>query len=188
MKHNFSISKSGIISEKFLERGITDFFGACSLITLLPYKRNSNKEDLSTVFSDGYGTCSTKHALLKQLAIENNRHEVKLILCLLKMKGTNTPAVKNTLEKHGLAFIPEAHNYLVIKGHRIDCTKEHFGTNDSSDILEELEIEPHQITDFKVAYHQKFLKNWLKENSGVKISFEELWSIREQCIKDLYSV
>ena len=47
------------------------------------------------------------------------------------------------------------------------------------------EIESNQITDFKVNYHKQILQKWLSENPQIKLSFNELWTIREQCIEDL---
>lgn len=53
-----------------------------------------------------------------------------------------------------------------------------------NDILEEREIEPEQVNVFKVELHKKYLKNWMAENS-TDMSFEEIWGIREKCIKKL---
>jgi hypothetical protein len=183
---NFKIRSKKIISECFKEAGIHDFYEACSYITSLPYKRNEDKNDLTTVFSDGFGTCSTKHAVLKQLAMEHKKDEVKLMLGIVKMSGVNTPAVRSTLEKNGLTYIPEAHNYLFVNGARIDCTKKNFVVTEN-DIFLQTEIQPEMITEFKVGYHQRFLLKWLNENPTIKLSFEDLWKVREECIKDLYN-
>ena len=43
------------------------------------------------------------------------------------------------------------------------------------------EIEPFQVVDFKVNYHKEFIKKWLIEND-IKFTFDEIWTIREQCI------
>lgn len=70
---NFEIHKDkGIISDEFLNRNITDFHSACKLVSELPYKRNSNKNNIQCVFDDLGGTCSTKHSVLRKLALENN--------------------------------------------------------------------------------------------------------------------
>ena len=183
---NFEITADLPISKLFLERKITDFTDACAFVKQLPYGRNENKNDLTSVFSDQRGTCSTKHALLRQLAIENNADFVRLKLGVFKMSKHNTPAVGNTLDKFGLSYIPEAHNYLSVDGEIVDCTKANSSKEDFiDDLISETEIEPDQITGFKVHYHQTFLKNWLKDQPSFSLSLDQLWSIREQCIQDL---
>jgi hypothetical protein len=73
---NFPIKSLGQISNLFLENNCTDFLQAQEFIRHLPYRRNSNKNNLVTVFDDEHGTCSTKHAVLKQLALEHNKKQV----------------------------------------------------------------------------------------------------------------
>lgn len=185
---DFEIKPAGTVSEKFLGMGITNFKGASQFVRHLPYRRNTDKTDLMTVFNDGYGTCSTKHALLKQLAGENSTGDLQLILCIFKMNARNTPKVTTTLEKHGLDYVPEAHNYLKYQGQILDFTGPGFDPgNYEQDILEETEIMPAQITGFKVAHHRTFLQKWLEETPGIKYSLDELWTIRERCIADLAS-
>jgi hypothetical protein len=184
--YNFDIKSSSTISQNFTSRQVNTFVDACNYIRQLPYKRNSNKNDLSSVFVDQYGTCSTKHALLRQLAVDNKADNVKLILGVFKMSKLNTPQIGTTLDKYGLIYILEAHNYLLVENEIIDCTKTGFGVdNFVADLIAEIEIEPNQITDFKVNYHKDILQNWLSENPQIKLSFNELWTIREQCIEDL---
>jgi len=183
---DFEIKDTGPISKEFLKNNITNFRMASLFIKELPYKRNKNKDDLLSIFSDGCGTCSTKHALLKKLADENGFKNIQLILGIFKMNTRNTPSVKQTLGKYKLEYIPEAHNYLRYKNEIIDCTKRNWKASDfENDILVEIEILPEQITVYKVAYHKEFLRGWLKKNNGVPYNIDELWEIREQCIKEL---
>jgi len=37
---------------------------------------------------------------------------------------------------------------------------------------------------YKVDYHKKYIKEWISENS-LSVTFDEIWSIREKCIKNL---
>ena len=186
---DFEIESKGKISDKFLEYGIVTFKGATNFIQNLTYGRNLNKKDLATIFIDNCGTCSTKHAILKQLAVENNFDDIKLILAIVKMDANNTPEISKTLIKYKLDFIPEAHNYLKFQSTIFDFTKPDFTlANSSENILEEIEILPNQITDYKVAYHKIYLEKWLIENPQIKFSIEKLWDIRELCILDLASI
>ena len=50
--------------------------------------------------------------------------------------------------------------------------------------LEEIEIEPSQVVDFKVDYHKQYLKQWCKKES-IDMPFDMVWNLREQCIQNL---
>ena len=180
---DFSIDPSkGDISRLFFERNISTFIEASRWVNDLPYRRNENKNSQTALFTEACGTCSTKHALLKRLSDENGHREPKLTLGIFKMNAKNTPAIKDILKQYELEYIPEAHNYLKVHNNILDFTG--IGINETKfklDLLEEIEIEPNQITDFKVQYHRNYLDRWLKE-SGVSYSLEEIWRIREECI------
>jgi len=51
-------------------------------------------------------------------------------------------------------------------------------------LLEEIEISPQQIADFKVQYHQTFLRNWIQQKNS-PLSLDQVWLIRESCIAAL---
>lgn len=183
---NFHITSDQEISQLFKQNNCFDFLSASEFVRNLPYRRNLNKDSLATVFTDECGTCSTKHALLKKLAEENHQSDFKLILGIFQMNGDNTPKIKSVLENHNLEYIPEAHNYLKFKNKILDFTKRNSSENDFiCDLLEEIEIEPHQINQFKIEFHRNYLKNWLNENPQIPYSLDELWKIREECIKAL---
>lgn len=183
---NFKIQKDkGIVSEQFLNRNIHDFYSACHYISMLPYKRNTDKHDILCVFNDSGGTCSTKHAVLRKLALENDAAEIKLILGIFKMDAGYTGKIKNTLEKFNLEYIPEAHNYLKIEQTYYDFTKANSNYHDfKNKLLIEKEIEYNQIVEEKSAFHQGFLKNWIN-TENLNYSLHKIWEIREQCIQDL---
>jgi len=183
---NFKIKANANISGLFLKNDISDFTMAMNFIRKLAYGRNKNKADLSSLFTDNCGTCSTKHAILKALANENAQPEVKLMLGIFRMNKTNMPAVATVLDKHELNYIPEAHNYLNIKNAIVDCTTIHSsGATFINDLVTEIEIAPNQITDFKVNFHKAYLQEWLLHESNLTIPLEELWKIREECIAAL---
>lgn len=185
MNFNFHISSDGQISKHFIQLGLKDFISAAKFIKNLPYRRNKNKSDLSTVFSERCGTCSTKHAVLRILCIENNIENVRLTLGVFKMNKINTPGVGRILDKYELEYIPEAHNYLTIGNTKLDCTTNSSVIDFTDDLLSETEIEPDQIADFKVNYHKDYLKNWLSTQTTMKYSLTDIWTIREQCITEL---
>ncbi len=192
MNYNFDIVSDQEISQLFKQNNCSDFHSASEFIRNLPYRRNFNKDNLATVFIDECGTCSTKHAVLKILAEENNQPDFKLILGIFRMNGNNTPKIKSVLEtlrepqSDKLEYIPEAHNYLKFKNQILDFTKKNSSENDFiNDLLEETEIQPHQINQFKIEFHKNYLKKWLSEHPEIPYSLDELWNIRELCIQAL---
>ena len=56
------------ISSVFMDRGIDNFRAAGRYLHHLPYGRNTDRADFRLVLTEGRGTCSTKHALLAELA------------------------------------------------------------------------------------------------------------------------
>lgn len=186
MPPNFTIAPLGVISKVFLARNIRDFEHASNWIAQLDYKRNTDKYNLETIFTEQCGTCSTKHALLKTLADENGFEDLKLVLGIFKMNSENTHRIANTLSKYGLNYIPEAHNYLKYQDTILDFTRINAAASDfENDLLEEIEINPAQITDFKVNFHQMFLRKWLNQNPQITYNLAELWEIRELCVRVL---
>ena len=182
---NFKLNSRQTLSKTFLELGIQTFSEAINFVKNLPYGRNSNRQDFTLVLKEQKGTCSSKHALLKSLANENQYFEVKLMLGIFKMSGKNTPMINPILEKYNIEFIPEAHNYLKIDNEIFDCTTANSSEiNFKNDLIQEIEIQPKQVIQFKIDYHQNFLRNWCKENN---YNFDEVWKIREECISALSS-
>jgi len=183
---DFEIKSKGQISKEFIDRDILTFNQASIFVRQLAYGRNADKNNLASVFTDNCGTCSTKHALLKKLADENNFEKVKLIVGLFQMNKKNTPEISETLQKNQLEYIPEAHCYLKFEDQIIDLTKINSKPTDFlDDLIEEIEISPEQITDYKVNYHKNYIVTWLDKNEQINLSLNDIWIIREQCIQDL---
>jgi hypothetical protein len=154
-------------------------------IQALPYGRNANRHDFHLVLEEEQGTCSSKHALLKHIALHNHIPDVELIIGIYKMSQVNTPQLGSMLDDIPVEYIPEAHCYLNIRGTRVDVT---FPTSDiadiESDIICEKVIEPDDVVEYKITYHQDFLRQWMQEEQ-VSMSFEELWQFREMCIQKM---
>ncbi len=169
------IKDHGIITWEELTKYIAD----------LPYGRNSNRIDLELVIKEQKGTCSSKHAFLKHIANLNNITNIKLILGIYKMNHINTPKIGDELIKNDIDYIPEAHCYLKIDGHRKDFTSSSSNfENIKNDVLEEIEIQPEQVSDFKINYHKNYINQWVKQHN-LMFNFEQVWLIREKCITNL---
>lgn len=182
VQHRKSGAK-GPVSEAFISLGIENFASAFEYIHQLPYARNTDPAGLLVVLDEHKGTCSTKHALLKRYADEQEMQGIQLILGIYKMNGNNTPGVGMVLQKHKLSDLLEAHCYLKINGKIADATSTLTASQPfENDLLEEFEILPEQIGPFKAELHRRFLQDWLQQQSFDSVSESEIWNIREQCI------
>ncbi len=151
----------------------------------IPYGRNKSRSDFSLVLSEKKGTCSTKHALVKEVADSNEIKDVKLILGIYRMNEFNTPGIGTEWKRNSLNYIPEAHCYLIIQNQRVDLTSRYSNiARIEKDIIEEIEIKPEQVGEFKVNYHIAFLKKWMVQTKSV-LTLDQIWSAREECIKSL---
>ena len=107
----------------------------------IPYGRNTNRYDFSLVLSENKGTCSSKHALLKDFADKNEIENVKLFIGIFKMDEVNTPKLGDLLSKNNIKYIPEAHCYLKINQIPVDATtSDSFYDKIKQDIMEEIAV------------------------------------------------
>lgn len=174
---------SGNITDGFTRLGIHDFRAAAAYVAGLRYGRNTDRGAALAVLSEQRGTCSTKHALLHRLAIEQEI-DVPLMLAIYLMDARNTPGVRDVLKKYGIAGIPEAHCYIRCRGKRVDATSR--AGHRVLTLVHEEEISPEQIGNYKVNLHRRFLRHWAEETAlSYTYGMEELWQIREECISAL---
>jgi len=179
------IVATGPDSEAFLRIGCASYRDAARFLHELPYGRNSDRADFRLVLAERRGTCSTKHALLAAVALDQ-KLPVSLTIGIYDMAESNTPGVGSVLASHGLASLPEAHCYLRYAGRRVDITRSGVVPRAPIERFDpEWTIEPAQIGAHKVALHQQHLRGWLRERPALRFSFEEIWRIREACIRAL---
>jgi hypothetical protein len=179
------LKPGGPVAAAFIALDIEDYRSAARYLRGLTYGRNSNRTDPLSVLREQRGTCSTKHALLARLAAEQQL-PIRLMLGIYEMSERNTPGVGRVLEKYGLAFVLEAHCYLMYRNDRIDITRAADGAEPIAKFLHEEVISPEQIADYKVGVHQRFLRNWIETvPSAHTMSLDAAWKIREECIAAL---
>ena len=104
---NFTITAKGKLSQELLKRGISEFHHAVRFIGSLPWGDITDSRRLEQLITEQKGTTTTKHALLAQLAMENQVDVIKPVLCTFNMNVDNTEAIKEILDKHCLQAIPE---------------------------------------------------------------------------------
>lgn len=183
---NFTIINNGKISKDLLNLGIKDFYQAIKFIGNLHYGRNSQRSLYQLVLTEKRGTCSTKHALLSRLCIEQQVEEIKLYTGIYEMTEYNTPGVGAILKKYGLEFLPEAHCYLKYNKKRYDFTRLDVKGEPINTFLVEEKITPTQIGNYKINFHRSYIPVWLRDKGLChKFNTDNLWEIREDCIKKL---
>lgn len=183
-----TLMPAGDVTRAFLKIGLPDYRAAARHLNHLPYGRNLSRTEVLAVLREGRGSCSTKHALLRELAIEQTL-EVALVVGIYQMTERNTPGVGRVLAKYSLDFVPEAHCYLRYLDQRVDVTRALVAgaAEPIAHFLHEEEISPQQVGEYKLGLHQNFLRRWLAENPAIaaRHDFDALWRIREECIAAL---
>lgn len=183
LSHLHIEAQNGELSTECVDRGIISFLSFIEWVEQLPYKRNSDRANFKLVFEEECGTCSTKNALIKGIADENGWSFVQLFLGIYKMDEQTNPGIGQILKGYDLPYLPEAHTYLKFNDVLHDYTGLSIGDIPFSDqLLNEIEIKPEQIGDFKLNLHKDFMKDWSK---SVGFSFAEMWNLRESCILHL---
>jgi hypothetical protein len=176
-----------MVSTAFLSLARAHLRAAGQHLSELPYGRNRYPDDPLAVLTEQRGTCSTKHALLRRLAIEQGINLV-LVLGIYEMNERNTPGVGSVLRGHGLKSIPEAHCYARVGDKRIDVTRQRAPSDAEpiSHFLHEEEIDPSQITTYKIGVHKSFFHQWIKASPSLGgLTLATIWAIREECIAAL---
>lgn len=182
---NRPFSASGPFTSLFRAAGVHDFAGAAGHILTLPYGRIADRRKFWLVLEEGRGTCTTKHALLAELA-RKQEIDVHLTLGIYEMNERHTPGLGQVLSAHRLAYVPEAHCYLRYKSGRIDVTGVRTGAEPIDRFLHEEPITIDQVGAYKNDLHRCFLRDWVTRTDTVRgQSLEEVWRIREACIAAL---
>lgn len=177
------LAPNGEISQAFIALNLDTFQKAVQHVHQLPYRRNSER-NYRRVLPEKCGVCSTKNALITKLAQEQNI-DMQLMLAILNMTPTNMPKLANILTQHQLPYLPEAHNYLFYQNQRPDITfPDQLRRLSPRAVHLEHAIDPDDIGDYKIQFHEKYLRKWLQEEN-LPYTLEEMLKIREACIEAL---
>lgn len=170
------------LSNEFIKRSIFTFHEACDYVWKLPYGRTTDRANWRLVLGEGKGTCSTKHALLKDLADEINV-AVDLVVGIYAMTEKNTPGIRSALSEYGLDHVPEAHCYLKSCGLNVDLTRHDANAQEETyEFMIEKVIRPEDIGYEKQEFHKAFIKHEYGESE-----LNRFWMAREKCIMALSS-
>lgn len=118
---NPPIDNKGTISARFIELGIKTFREACEYVHALPYGYNSSPDDIQILFKEGFGSCTTKHAVIATLAEELGIPVYKIV-GIYAMTEDIVTGTKAILEKYHLPYLPMTHCFLKYGPYRVDLT------------------------------------------------------------------
>ena len=137
------LTKTGAMSQKFLNLGIKTFVDACQYVHQIPYGYNSNKDDLMILFKENRGTCTTKHMVIATLAQELDLALTKTI-GIYPMTEELVTGTDNIVKKYDLPYVPMVHCFLEYDHYRVDLTEgNHNGKNRSiEDFLYAQKVTP----------------------------------------------
>ena len=116
------ITGKGVVSAEFVSLGVERFVDACRYVHQLPYGYNKDRDDLLTLFKEGYGSCTTKHAVIATLAEELGLPVVKNI-GVYAMTEEIVSGTNDILKEFDLPYIPMVHCFLVYGDFRVDLTE-----------------------------------------------------------------
>lgn len=170
------IEPGGIISNTFLELEVGSFIKACAYVHQLPYGYNTDRDDLMSVFEDGKGTCTTKHAVIATLASELKLPIVKQI-GIYAMTERLVTGAEAILERYGLPYLPMLHCFLSDGTHRIDLTQGNANGKNGpiDDFLYIAQVEPNISAKDEYLLYRSALKDHI-------LSRDELNSIEMKTI------
>ena len=183
--NNTTLISDDPLTQLVRSTGMVHWEELLSYVAKIPYGRTSNKMNFELILKENRGTCSIKHAFLKQVALNNGIENIQLFIGIYKMTEANTPGIGKVLSSNNLEYLPEAHCYLKVDGIRKDVTAVNSDIQKiEPSLLEEIEIQPNQIGTFKVNFHKRFLTKWIEANQ-IPFNIDAIWQIREKCIENL---
>jgi hypothetical protein len=167
------IAGAGAISAEFLRLGITGFLEACRYVHEMPYGYNTDRDDLFVLFTEGKGTCTTKHAVIATLAKELGLKIFKNI-GIYAMTEEIVSGTADILHEYDLPYVPMLHCFLVYGDFRVDLTAgNHNGKNRPiNDFLHTEKVIPTITSKDEYLLYRSALKNHIllrQELEGVDI-------------------
>lgn len=117
-----AVGEAGPVSHRFLQMGICGFRDACRYVHRLPYGYNSDRDDPMILFKEGFGSCTTKHAVIASLAAELGL-EIEKHIGIYAMTEEIVAGAGRITEKYDLPCVPMLHCFLACGQHRVDLTE-----------------------------------------------------------------
>ncbi|NEQ46186.1 MAG: hypothetical protein F6K00_22660 [Leptolyngbya sp. SIOISBB] len=176
---NVTLHAHGVVSEKFLQRGLKTFHDACCWTRDLPYGANSNSEDSLILFEEGCGTCTTKHGVIARLAQEHDL-PIHKNLGFYRLNDDIVTGVNPILASYDLDFIPQIHCFLVYENCRVDLTDGN--CNGKNKTIEDYDYVVQVEPDLSEAKHQACYLEYLQRYAD---SFPKLAALGETTVMEV---
>ncbi|MBM93265.1 MAG: hypothetical protein CMF51_00735 [Legionellales bacterium] len=182
---NFDLSCDDSISRSFRAQGIQTFYEAIDYVHQCEYRRADDRSNYRAVVQTGYGTCSTKHALLAELATTYNV-PLQLLCGIVLLDEATMPSLKELLTQLEVDVFPEAHCFLQGPSIRLDLTFKDQPIYPTYVVIESIPLSPDQIGSYKINWHRAYLQLWM-QNVGLnqRYTLENIWLKREHWIQYL---
>jgi len=113
-------------------------------------------------------TVTKFHAVLAQLAVENDISEVELVVGIFIVNATSFPELVDYFSSKSYDNVALSTCYFVIDGERIDFFKgNNFLNKISKRFVREQRVDPHQAKEWKEKIYEDYIGKWLKRNSAI---------------------
>lgn len=112
---------AGPVNAALVDRGLGSLVEAAAWLRDQPYGHNDDEGPLA-VFSDGVGTCVTKHGAFVTAAVELDV-DVSLWWGTYALTDEIVTGVDEVLRRHGLPFVPRVHCFVRHGAVTVDLTE-----------------------------------------------------------------
>ena len=158
----------------FLKEHNVNFFQ--SAIAFFKSNLKALDDCLKLIVEDSNNSMTTVakfHAVLAQLAVENDISEVELVVGIFIVNATSFPKLADYFSSKSYANLALSTCYFVIDGERIDFFKgNNFLNKISKRFVREQRVDPHQAKEWKEKIYEDYIGKWLKRNSEITETLE----------------
>ena len=182
---NIRIQSKGVVSEKFLNLGITTLWEACYWLKDLPYGSNSTNENSLILFTENCGTCTTKHGVIARLAQEIEL-ELYKNLGFYRLNDEIVTGINEIIQPYGLDFIPQIHCFLEYGSSRFDLTAGN--CNGKNKIIEDYDfvvrvnpdLSNEEYQNYYISYLHKYF-DFAIEPKLAELGVDKILQLLEDC-------
>jgi len=118
---NAALTAASPLCRSFLNLGCSDYHAACRWLHSLPYGHNSRNTDSGVLFEEMRGTCTTKHGVAAELALELGIPVLKYLV-FYRLDGSIRQGAEEILSSYNIEYVPTTHCVLGQAGQFIDLT------------------------------------------------------------------
>lgn len=178
---NFTFTTQSDTSHFLTSQGVKDFYAAINFVRQRPTISDCSIRTLPQIVKEGGSRCA-KTAVLADLAHENFRHEIRLVLCTFTEKYESSPLVQEVLQKYELPALPIASCFIKYRQEFYSPLDDIKPTLNVDSIQSDIEITPTQIGSFTERYCHHFIKHWLAiEKLHRSWTVDKIRRVKQEC-------